>query len=422
MSASLRFFAWLPIALIVVPLLAFAIGWHLSPALIIFALLIGLMLTGMPISIALGLTVLTFLFTMTTGADHSRGVEAVHRHRTLRGDGDPVLHPRRQLPDAWRRRAADDQLRLGVRRTLARRPRTRWRHGVRPVRCGFGFIAGDCRRHRFDPAACHDQAGISQALRRRRDHDLGRAGHPDSAIDRDGDVLGRDQYVSRGNCSWPASSPASSWRRCSVSRPGGARARTTIRGWPKASWGERWRTFRESVWGLLLIVVVIGGIYTGVFTPTEAAAMSAVYAFFVAVFVYKDLTLAKVPKVLLDSANMSAMLLYIITNAVLFSFLMTSEQIPQANGAVDARPGLGRRRLPAGGQSAAAARRQRHGAVVDRADHGAHPVSGRDEARHRPGPLRHHHDGQHGSRHVPPAGRPQPLRRAAASPKWASPN
>ena len=98
---------------------------------------------------------------------------------------------------------------------------------------------------------------------------------------------------------------------------------------PKASWGERFRTFRQSIWGLLLIVVVIGGIYSGVFTPTEAAAMSAVYAFFVAVFVYKDLTLRKVPKVLLDSANMSAMLLYIITNAVMFSYLMTSEQIPQ---------------------------------------------------------------------------------------------
>src|SRR5205807_87047 len=77
---------------------------------------------------------------------------------------------------------------------------------------------------------------------------------------------------------------------------------------PRASWGERFRTFRQSIWGLLLIVVVIGGIYSGVFTPTEAAAMSAVYAFFVAVFVYKDLTLRKVPKVLLDSANMSAML------------------------------------------------------------------------------------------------------------------
>ena len=98
---------------------------------------------------------------------------------------------------------------------------------------------------------------------------------------------------------------------------------------PRASWAERWRTFRQSVWGLLLIIVVIGGIYTGIFTPTEAAAMSAVYAFFVAVFVYRDMPLSKAPKVLLDAANMSAMLLYIITNAVMFSYLMTSENIPQ---------------------------------------------------------------------------------------------
>jgi C4-dicarboxylate transporter, DctM subunit len=99
---------------------------------------------------------------------------------------------------------------------------------------------------------------------------------------------------------------------------------------PRASWAERFTAFRESVWGLLLIVIVLGGIYAGIFTPTEAAAMSAVYAFVVAVYVYKDMSLRDVPKVLLGSANMSAMILYIITNAVLFSFLMTSEQIPQA--------------------------------------------------------------------------------------------
>ena len=97
----------------------------------------------------------------------------------------------------------------------------------------------------------------------------------------------------------------------------------------KATWGERWQAFRRSVWGLLLIVIVMGGIYSGIFTPTEAAAISAVYAFIVAVFVYKDMGLKDVPKVLLNSANMSAMLLYIITNAVLFSFVLTSENIPQ---------------------------------------------------------------------------------------------
>lgn len=109
----------------------------------------------------------------------------------------------------------------------------------------------------------------------------------------------------------------------------------------KASWGERFVTFKKSAWGLLLIVIVMGGIYSGAFTPTEAAAMAAVYAFFIAVFVYKDLKIKQVGKVLLDSAAMSAMLLYIITNAVLFSFLMTSENIPQAMAEWITGKGLG---------------------------------------------------------------------------------
>lgn len=109
----------------------------------------------------------------------------------------------------------------------------------------------------------------------------------------------------------------------------------------KASWVQRLAALRRSAWGLLLIVVVMGGIYSGMFTPTEAAAMAAVYAFIIAVFVYKDLRLAQVPKVLLDSAAMSAMLLYIITNAVLFSFLMTSEGIPQAMAAWIMEQGFG---------------------------------------------------------------------------------
>jgi len=98
---------------------------------------------------------------------------------------------------------------------------------------------------------------------------------------------------------------------------------------PKASWGERARALKDSFWGLALIFIVMGGIYTGLFTPTEAAAMAAVYAFIIAVFVYKDMGLKDVPRVLLSSANMSAMLLYIITNAVLFSFVLANEQIPQ---------------------------------------------------------------------------------------------
>ena len=110
---------------------------------------------------------------------------------------------------------------------------------------------------------------------------------------------------------------------------------------PRSTWLQRWQAFRESVWGLLLIVVVMGGIYSGIFTPTEAAAMSAVYTFVIAVFVYRDLRLVQIGKVLLDSAAMSAMLLYIITNAVLFSFLMTSEGIPQAMAGWIMDQGLG---------------------------------------------------------------------------------
>jgi C4-dicarboxylate transporter DctM subunit len=99
---------------------------------------------------------------------------------------------------------------------------------------------------------------------------------------------------------------------------------------PRASWGECFRAFRESFWGLFLIVMVLGGIYAGLFTPTEAAAMAAVYAFIIAVFVYKELKLTEVPRVLLRAASMSAMILYIVTNAAVFSWLLTSEQIPQS--------------------------------------------------------------------------------------------
>ena len=98
----------------------------------------------------------------------------------------------------------------------------------------------------------------------------------------------------------------------------------------KASWGETWYALRESIWGLMLVVIIIGGIYSGLFTATEAAAMAAVYSFFISVFVYKALKFKDVPRVLLRAANTSAMLLYIVTNAVLFSFVLSNENIPSA--------------------------------------------------------------------------------------------
>jgi C4-dicarboxylate transporter DctM subunit len=98
---------------------------------------------------------------------------------------------------------------------------------------------------------------------------------------------------------------------------------------PRASLREVLVAGRNSLWGLLLIVIILGGIYGGIFTPTEAAAVSAVYAFFVAVFVYRDIGLKDVPKVLVDAARVTVMLMFIIANALLFAHVLTTERIPQ---------------------------------------------------------------------------------------------
>lgn len=99
---------------------------------------------------------------------------------------------------------------------------------------------------------------------------------------------------------------------------------------PRASLKVMLNTGRDAIWGLLLIVIILGGIYMGIFTPTEAAAVSAVYAFLIAVFVYKDITLKNVPEVLVDSAKVTVMLMFIIANAYMFAYVLTTEQIPQA--------------------------------------------------------------------------------------------
>ncbi|MYN14664.1 TRAP transporter large permease subunit [Pusillimonas sp. TS35] len=99
---------------------------------------------------------------------------------------------------------------------------------------------------------------------------------------------------------------------------------------PRASLREVVAAGRDSIWGLLLIVIILGGIYGGVFTPTEAAAVSAVYAFFVAVFVYRDIKLTQTPDVLMDAAKVTIMLMFIIVNALLFAHVLTTERIPQA--------------------------------------------------------------------------------------------
>ena len=98
---------------------------------------------------------------------------------------------------------------------------------------------------------------------------------------------------------------------------------------PRATMSEIVRSGRDSLWGLMLIVIILGGIYGGIFTPTEAAAVAAVYAFFIAVFVYRDIGLKQVPHVLLESGKVTVMLMFIVANALLFAHVLTTERIPQ---------------------------------------------------------------------------------------------
>lgn len=98
---------------------------------------------------------------------------------------------------------------------------------------------------------------------------------------------------------------------------------------PRASTGEIFKAGRDSMWGLLLIVIILGGIYGGIFTPTEAAAVAAVYAFFIAVFVYRDIGMRKVPHVILEAGKVTVMLMFIVANALLFAHVLTTERIPQ---------------------------------------------------------------------------------------------
>ena len=335
-----RWPALIPPVLIAIPVVLKLAGVPIANPWIIFALLFGLMLTGMPISISLGLTVLTYLFTMTTVPIESvalklfTGIEKFEimaipffilagNFLTHGGVARRMINFATSMVGHW---AGG----LGLAGVMAcalfaavsgSSPATvvaigsillpaMLKQGF-PARFGAGVITTSGALGILIPPSI---VMVMYAVA--TNTSVG-------ALFIAGIVPGLALATLLGLTTW--------WRARKFNYPRQ----------PKAGWGERLTAFRESIWGLLLIIVVIGGIYSGIFTPTEAAAMSAVYAFFVAVFVYKDMTLAKVPKVLLDSANMSAMLLYIITNAVMFSYLMTSEQIPQELAAWMLDKGLG---------------------------------------------------------------------------------
>lgn len=92
---------------------------------------------------------------------------------------------------------------------------------------------------------------------------------------------------------------------------------------PKASGKERWKSFKDAIWGLMMPVIILGGIYGGIFTATEAAAVSAVYGFVVGIFVYKKLGWREIFEVLVTSAKQSAVVMLIIMCANLFAYALT---------------------------------------------------------------------------------------------------
>ncbi|MFD1204993.1 MULTISPECIES: TRAP transporter large permease [Sporosarcina] len=97
-----------------------------------------------------------------------------------------------------------------------------------------------------------------------------------------------------------------------------------------ATWRERFSASKQAIWGLLLPIVIIGGIYSGKFTPTEAAAVGVVFSFAIAIFVYRNLTFSALKKILVETVKTNAMILLIIVGAMLLGYIMTILQIPQS--------------------------------------------------------------------------------------------
>ena len=90
------------------------------------------------------------------------------------------------------------------------------------------------------------------------------------------------------------------------------------------------RVLKDGILPILMIAIILGGIYGGIFTPTEAASVAVVYGFIVSFFIYKELTIKDIPKVLLNTSALSGVVLLVLATASMFSFILTFERIPHA--------------------------------------------------------------------------------------------
>ena len=106
--------------------------------------------------------------------------------------------------------------------------------------------------------------------------------------------------------------------------------KSELKSLPKTSGKEKWDAFKDAFWGLMMPVIILGGIYGGIFTPTEAAAVSAVYGLFVGVFVYRKIKLKEFWAILIDSASTTATIMFITAAASLFAYVLTRAKLDVA--------------------------------------------------------------------------------------------
>ena len=98
----------------------------------------------------------------------------------------------------------------------------------------------------------------------------------------------------------------------------------------KTSLLDKIRVLKDGILPILMIVIILGGIYGGIFTPTEAASVAVVYGFIVSFFIYKELKMEDLPTVLLNTAALSGVVLLVLATASMFSFILTFDRIPHA--------------------------------------------------------------------------------------------
>lgn len=106
--------------------------------------------------------------------------------------------------------------------------------------------------------------------------------------------------------------------------------KSDLRRQPKVSWPERGRAFKDAIWGLLMPVIILGGIYGGIFTPTEAAAVAAVYGLVVGLFVYRSITLKELAAIFIDTGKQCGAIMWTIGCAALMSWVLTVSGISSA--------------------------------------------------------------------------------------------